>query len=171
MNSLSTETLADLIDKRYRCLIQLRDLGRKQAHLIEAGEINALLRLIATKNQLIAALQAIEKGLSPFHQQDPEQRTWTSSEVRANCQHQAEACQQLLEEVMALERSNEKQMTTRRDKVASQLQAAQAASSARGAYQAHQKTLPQGPHQSSSSPATSSTTTLQGQQLDLQSDV
>jgi len=89
----------------------------------------------------------IEQGLAPYHDQDPERRNWSTPKARAQCAQQAEACQQLLSEVMELERQNEQNMIARRDQVAAQLQAAQAAGAARGAYQAHQRSTPQGPHQ------------------------
>lgn len=134
-----TKKLAGLIAKRHLCLSQLRDLGLKQSALIHAGEINSLLRLIGAKNQIIAALHAVEKELAPFHEQDPESRQWESPEARAQCAAQAAQCTKLLEEVMQLERNNEEIMTKRRDQVAEQLQVAQAANAARGAYQAQQK--------------------------------
>lgn len=171
MNTHTTKELADFIDKRYRCLTQLRDLGRKQAALIEAGEMPALLRLISTKNQLIAALQAIEQGLAPFHQQEPDQRVWESAEARAECSKLAESCQQLLQEVMTLERQNEQNMIHRRDKLASQLEVAQAANNARGAYQAHQQSPMKGPHPTHPTAVAPITTPSHGHQLDLQSDV
>ncbi len=169
VHSLSTTSLADLIDKRHRCLLQLRDLGRKQSESIATGEMGPLLRLISVKNQLIAALQTIERELAPFHAQDPEQRDWSTAEARVQCAQKAEWCRLLLAEVMELEQQNEQNMVQRRDQVATQLQAVQAASNARGAYQAHQLSTPQGPHAqlgTSALPLTSN----HGQQLDLHSD-
>ncbi len=166
----TTTELANLIDKRHRCLVQLRDLGRKQAELIEAGEMSTLLRLISTKNQLIAALQAIEQALAPFHQQDPDQRQWHSTELRAHCSKLAAECQRLLQEVMELEKRNELNMIERRDQLAVQLQAAKAASTARGAYQAHQISPPQGPHHSTATPIAPLSASNQGEQLDLHSE-
>lgn len=176
MNSLTTTNLADLIDKRHRCLLQLRDLGHKQAELIAAGEMGPLLRLISAKNQLIAALQSIEQALAPYHAQEPEQRNWQTTQARAQCAQQAEACQQLLSEVMMLERQNEQNMIARRDQVANQLQTAQAAGAARGAYQAHQRATPQGPHHTQHTPVAplanaSLANSGHGQHLDLQSDI
>lgn len=139
MTSLATEKLADLIGKRLSCLTQLRDLGRKQSDLISTGEMGSLLRLIAAKNRLIIALQAVEQQLAPYHAHDPESRQWESPERRAECAVQASACTQLLEEAMQLERDNEKKLTLRRDCLAGQLQAAQAAGTARAAYQAQQR--------------------------------
>ncbi|MGI9429269.1 MAG: hypothetical protein ACR2NM_11470 [Bythopirellula sp.] len=170
MSSLATENLADLIDKRHRCLLQLRDLGRKQAELIASGQMGPLIRLIGAKNQLIAALQSVEQGLAPFHAQNPDDRLWPSTEARDRCAEQADASQQLLSELMELERQNEQNIVERRDKVASQLQAAQAAGTARGAYQAHQMSTPQGPHTVQNNSPTPMTGDLHGHHLDLHSD-
>jgi len=189
VNLPSTTDLAEFVDKRHRCLLQLRDLGHKQAEWIAAGEMGPLLRLIAAKNQLISALQSIEQGLAPYHDQDPEQRSWSTPEARVQCAQQAEACQRLLSEVMELERQNEQNMIARRDHVASQLQTAQAAGTARGAYhagtargayQAHQFSTPQGPHRTQTTPIAPLANNLSaddspghwphGHQLDLHSD-
>lgn len=143
---LQASKLADLIAKRHTCLLQLRKLGLKQSELISAGDMGTLLRLISAKNQLIVAMQAIEKELAPFHEQDPEGRQWSSPDARAACADQAAHCKVLLEEVMRLEQENEKLMALRRDQVANQLQVAQAASTARGAYQAQQLAAPPRPH-------------------------
>ena len=80
MTELSTTRLADLIAKRRRCLEQLLELGRRQAELIAAGNMADLMRLLAAKQQLIAALQTLEKELAPFHDEDPDSRRWASPE-------------------------------------------------------------------------------------------
>ena len=69
----------------------------------------------------------------------------------------------MLAEIMDMERHNELKMTERRDLVASQLQAAQSASTARRAYQVHQR--------QSSKPLAYDTDHSLTTQLDLQSEV
>jgi hypothetical protein len=133
----STTLLADLMLKRRKCLTQLRDLGARQAQLIAAGEMADLLRLVAAKQQLIVALQALEKQLAPFHGQDPDRREWASPEARAQCAADGEACRQLIREVMAMEQDGERQMTTRRDDVANQLRSVASGGRVREAYQAN----------------------------------
>jgi hypothetical protein len=135
---LNSNMLADLIAKRLRCLVKLRDLGLKQSELIAAGDMAPLLRLLAAKNQWIVAVQTIEKDLTPYHEQDPEQRAWDSQDARSQCASQAAQCKQLLDEIMQMELQNEERMTQWRDQVASQLQMAHAAGSACSAYQAQQ---------------------------------
>ncbi|QDT00060.1 hypothetical protein [Adhaeretor mobilis] len=138
MDKLTTDKLAELVSKRLACLKQLCAIGRKQSELIAADKIGDLLRLISTKQRLILALQAIERELQPFHEQHPESRVWPSLQARQQCAAQAEVCQKLLAEVMALEQANEQQMTIRRDQTASQINTAASASKVHGAYQAQQ---------------------------------
>ncbi|MCH2115166.1 MAG: hypothetical protein MK171_09700 [Pirellulales bacterium] len=128
-----------LIAKRLSCLTKLRDLGCKQSDLVTAGAISDLLRLIAAKNQLFVMLQAVEQQLTPYHADEPENRQWESSEQRTHCATQVSASTQLLEEVMQLERDNEKKMVRRRDALAGQFQAAHATSAAHTAYRTQQQ--------------------------------
>lgn len=137
VTDLSTDKLAELVEKRHACLVQLHKLGEKQSEFIISGEISSLLRLLSVKNQLIVALQSIEQQLGPFHEQDPDQRQWASAEEHQKCSAQAAECSQLLERVMRLESENEAKMTQRRDQIAQQLQTAQNSASARRAYQGY----------------------------------
>lgn len=137
MPDLTTTRLADLISKRRRCLVQLLELGRRQADLIAAGNMSDLMRLLAAKQQLIAALQTLEKELAPFHDEDPESRRWSSPEERMRCAADADQCRQLIQDVMALEQTGERQLTVRRDEAAVQLRAVGAAGRVRDAYRSH----------------------------------
>jgi flagellar biosynthesis/type III secretory pathway chaperone len=139
MAELSTQLLADLVSKRRKCLVQLRDLGLRQAQMIADGEMAELLRLVSAKQQLIVALQAIEQQLAPFHEQDPETRQWESTEARNRCAENAEACRGLIQEVMAMEQAGERQMIERRDAVANQLRTVAAGTRVRDAYQAQSR--------------------------------
>jgi flagellar biosynthesis/type III secretory pathway chaperone len=135
MPDLTTTRLAEVISKRRRCLEQLLELGRRQADFIAAGNMTDLMRLLAAKQQLIAALQTLEKELTPFHDEDPDSRRWSSPEERARCAADADHCRQLIQEVMSLEQSGERQLTVRRDETAVQLRAVGAAGRIRDAYQ------------------------------------
>jgi hypothetical protein len=137
MVELSTTRLAELITKRRKCLAQLRELGTRQGELIADGNMTALLRIFSAKQELIAALETVERELRPYHDEDPEARQWTSPTARAACAADAEECRRLLTEVMALEQAGERQMTVRRDSVAGELRSLSAAGRVREAYQAN----------------------------------
>ena len=139
MTDSSTNRLVELIDKRQRCLVALHELSTRQSGMIADGDMSALLRSFSVKNQWLVALQAVERDLAPFHQQNPEERVWASEAVRQQCAEKAATCNQLLRELMKLEKQNEQEMTQRRDRVAAQLQNVQSADAARNAYQTQQQ--------------------------------
>jgi hypothetical protein len=134
MTDLTTTRLAELIGKRRRCLEQLLEIGRRQADLISVGNMADLMRLLAAKQQLILALQTIERDLAPYHDEDPDARTWPSAEARARCAIDAEQCRQLIQDVVTLEQSGERQLITRRDEAAGQLRHVHAGVKIRAAY-------------------------------------
>ncbi len=140
MSHSDTEQLAKVIERRHQCLQQLRDLGRRQAELAEQGDLSQLMKLLGVKNHLIGLLRTIDQELAPFRGQDPETRRWASPADRDVCRRQAQACEQLLAEVIEQERRSESTMTARRDEAANRLQGAHVAQQARRAYQ-----VPTGP--------------------------
>lgn len=137
MSVNSTDKLAQLISKRRKCLEQLRDVGRKQLELIAAGQMGDLLRLLAAKQQLLSAVELMEKELAPFQRENAEQRVWASMELRQRCAADAEACRALLAEVMEIEVACEQNATLQRDDVAGQLKTMTAAGRVRAAYLAN----------------------------------
>ncbi|MFV2065510.1 MAG: flagellar export chaperone FlgN [Pirellulales bacterium] len=142
MPGFPTDQLAELIDRKLACLSELRELGRRQAHLIADGDLTELLRLLATKQHLIAALQGIEQGLAPFRDQSPHDRRWRSPEDRRRCADKATLCRRLLAEIVQREKAGEASLARRRDDVAQQLNHVHSASRARGAYQSDSAPAP-----------------------------
>lgn len=136
MNSIPTDKLAELIAKKHGVLSQLCEIGHRQSELAERGDVPDVLKLLAVKQQLIGALQNVEQQLGPFRGEDPEARQWRKPEDRARCARQAEDCNQLLSEIVYLEKQSEDKMVARRDLVANQLQQVHSAHQARGAYAA-----------------------------------
>jgi len=137
MNStppLETEVLADLIGAKCVCLTQLRDMGRRQFELIDAGDVDALLDLLAAKQAPLMKLQRIERALDPFRDQNPEKRSWQRPQDRRHCAEQLRQCEALLSEIVSQEKCSEGLLIRRRDEAAAKLQGAHLADRARGAY-------------------------------------
>src|SRR5215470_7730002 len=138
--ALSTDQLAELIRKKHQILVRLRDVGRQQADLVGGGEIGALLKLLAGKQQLIVGLQELERLLKPFYAENPDTRVWRTPAERAECARLVNECNALLEEVVQLEKRGAEKMDARKNEVAEQLQQAHAAAHVRNAYQAQRRT-------------------------------
>ena len=134
-----TEQLAELIRKKHQVLVQLLDIGRRQADLVSGGEIAALLKLLAGKQHLIAALQELERSLKPYYAENPETRVWRTPADRTQCAAMATECNALLEEIVSLEKRGAEQMDARKNEVAEQLQQVHAAAHVRNAYQAQRR--------------------------------
>jgi flagellar biosynthesis/type III secretory pathway chaperone len=134
--TLPTTLLTDLIRRKRAVLVQLCDVGRRQQGIVERGETTALLELLAAKQTMISMLQQVERELAPFHAEDPEARVWPSADARERCARQAAECNQLLAEIVELERDSADRLAIRRNDVAAQLRQVYAAGQARDAYEA-----------------------------------
>jgi flagellar biosynthesis/type III secretory pathway chaperone len=134
---LSTKTLAELVRRKHDVLVQLCEIGRRQQRIIDDGETATLLQLLAAKQSMISSLQQVEREMAPYQIEDPDARVWPTPEERARCAQQATECNQLLEQIVALEKHSADRMTTRRNEVAAQLRNVYVAGQARDAYAAN----------------------------------
>jgi hypothetical protein len=132
--SQATELLAERMEQKLSLLLQLRDLGRHQSVLIDAGDFTQLLKLLSAKQRLIAALQTIERALDPFRGEDPDARIWASPARRQKCAEMADACEGQLRAIVEQERMSESQMAFRRDEAAARLEGAHSTAQVRHAY-------------------------------------
>jgi hypothetical protein len=137
MTAWKTDVLADLIHAKRECLLQLRDLGRRQRTLIDEGDLKGLLDLLAAKQKPLWQLQRIERALDPFRRDDPEQRAWRTPETRTRCAAALQQSKTLLAEVIQQEKYCEEALLRRREEAAQRLQGAHLAGQARQAYQPH----------------------------------
>ena len=110
MTNLPTDILMQLVRAQYTCLVQLRDLGRRQLELIDQGNVTGLLDVLSVKQKPLSDIQRIEKALDPYRGQDPEQRQWRSPQDRAACARLVEQCETLLKEIVAQEKRCEEIM-------------------------------------------------------------
>jgi flagellar biosynthesis/type III secretory pathway chaperone len=134
MMTNSTDRLAELIEQKRHVLAELRGVGEQQSALITQGDTTSLLKLLAVKQQWISTLQRLERELAPFYAEDPNSRTWRSTQDRARCAQAAAECNTLLDEIVQLEKQGAEIMTARRNEVAQQLEQAHAAAQVRSAY-------------------------------------
>ncbi|MDA1053915.1 MAG: hypothetical protein O3C40_25985 [Planctomycetota bacterium] len=131
---METEVLASLIDKKYEVLSLLRQLARAQTGIVHDGDMTRLMKLLATKQQLLNQLQDVERQLDPFRNQDPDCRRWHSPEQRQQTRDMATRCESLLNEIMLVEKQCEGQLVVRRDAAATRLQKIHSVTQATDAY-------------------------------------
>jgi hypothetical protein len=136
---LSTNKLAELVSRKRDVLLQLANVGQHQRRIVDEGDTTTLLQLLAAKQKLIVALQELEREMSPYQAEDPDARVWLSATDRARCAEQAAECNQLLEQVVALEKHSADRMIARRNEAAAQLRHVYTAGQARDAYVANRR--------------------------------
>jgi transposase len=126
--------LANAIARKAQLLELLRKLGVAQLSLVGEGDMSRLMQVLASKDSLLQQLQAIEREIDPFRDEDPERRRWASPELRQACRNDAERCAALLAEIVALDKQSEAEMSLRRDATAAQLLGMYGSQEAQGAY-------------------------------------
>ncbi|MFM2093740.1 MAG: hypothetical protein RIS70_864, partial [Planctomycetota bacterium] len=67
---METDLLASFIGNKLAVLEQLRDLSRRQTEIVAQGDMPSLLQILAVKQNLILELQAVERRIAPFRDQD-----------------------------------------------------------------------------------------------------
>ena len=131
---LSTDILAELVEKKHDLLVQLRDVGYRQMELIDGADMTQLLKLLSSKQRLLTALQDVERQLNPFRRENPDDRVWRTPADRARCAELAARSESLLAEVVEQEKRSETQLRAHRDRVAEELEGAHQAARAASAY-------------------------------------
>jgi hypothetical protein len=131
---ISTEQLALLVRRKADLLVLLKQFTEKQLGVIAGEDTALLLKLLAGKQSLVDQLQAVERELAPFREQDPEQRMWRTPEDRRQCQQLAATCETLIQEILELDRRGEGELVRRRDAAAEQLQGLHTTAHAHRAY-------------------------------------
>lgn len=131
---METEVLAGLIDNKYEVLSALRQLARAQVAIVRDGDMTRLMKLLATKQDLLHRLQQVERQIDPFRGQDPESRQWSSPRRRQQVRDMTTRCESLLNEIMLVEKQCEGELVVRRDAAATRLQGIHSVTQATDAY-------------------------------------
>lgn len=134
MSELQTNQLAEMVERKHACLQRMREMGARQLDLIRAGEMTALLDVLAAKQRLLTQLQQVERTLDPFRHDDPDARLWRTPDDRQRCAARLAECESMLAEIVQDEKLSARELTQRRDATARQLQGTHVASQARDAY-------------------------------------
>ena len=130
----ATQQLYRLICQQREVLSELKHFAEVQQKIVQQNELGKLVSLLAAKQKAIQRLQEIDRNLSPFQNQDPESRVWSSEEQRDECRRIAKECPRLLAEVMKLEQTAEETLTAQRETISQQVEQSTTRSQAATAY-------------------------------------
>ena len=130
----ATQLLYDLILEQRKILLELKHFAETQLQIVQENELGKLVSLLATKQQAIQRLQDVDRRLTPFRDQDPDSRQWSSTEQRDECRRMANECPRLLADAMKLEQASEEILTQQREQVTQQVDQSVARSQAAASY-------------------------------------
>ncbi len=129
-----TDNLYALMMLKVEVLEQLCELAKLQTTICQTSDASILLGFLSRKQPLMDQLAEVQENLSIYTNDDPEQRVWRSSEQRQVCRDASVRCQNLLAEIVLLEKQSLDEMSMRREALAAQLQDDQDGSIAAQAY-------------------------------------
>ncbi len=135
MNSLNTELLTDLVDRKLHLLLEIKHLTIEQMRLIEQDEVDALLAILNRKREAMDGLNFVQNELRPFQSQSPEDRKWKDDKTREACRGKVEQCDRLLAELIAMENSAVQTLSQERELVSQKLHAMQSSATIDRVYQ------------------------------------
>ncbi len=130
----TADRLADLVRRKQSLLAELLGVCRRQAELVDAGDVEGLLELLAWKQRHLQEVQRLESELEPYRTEDPASRVWRSEELRQETAGRLQNCRCLLADILEIEHYCERRMTARREEISRRLRAVQDAAIARQAY-------------------------------------
>ena len=129
-----TDKLHGLMAAKLEVLEQLCELAKQQSTITHSGDATILLSFLSRKQPLMDRLGELQVDLSIYAADDPAQRHWRSPELRETCRAASQRCQQVLSEIVLLEKQSLDEMSLQRDALTAQLQDGQDGTLAAQAY-------------------------------------
>lgn len=132
--ALATSEFVQLLAKKLELSIRLRESSASLEAMVTSGEWSGLMGLLATKQQTLLEMQSVDQELAPHRDTPPEARIWASATEKDRAQRMARACQELLGEVVEIEKRAESLANQKRADVEARLRSSQASGAASGVY-------------------------------------
>lgn len=134
---MSEHGLANLLEcfgREQRCYTSLLDLSRRQRELIDAGDIDLVLRVLGQKQLVLAEVADIERELEPWRRRWPRVRAELDDLSRQKLDAALHSVEELLAELIRSERESETALTASRDSVERELTRSREAAPVRRTY-------------------------------------
>lgn len=117
---MKTKELQDLLEffgREQACYTSLLDLSRQQRQYIEQSDIDPLLAVLGHKQQILARVSEIESHLQPYKQNWSALRDSLSSDERSVVDSALSTVEELLAELISIERECEEMLVGKIDLV------------------------------------------------------
>lgn len=135
MTNQDLRDLLELFGREQACYTSLLDLSRRQKEVIEHGEVDDLLQILGQKQKVLARVGEIENQLLPYKRNWPAVRAGLDGNDRQVLDLALSTVEELLAELIALERHSEDLLVKRRDLVEVELHEAAKGGAVQQVYQ------------------------------------
>jgi hypothetical protein len=141
-SSTYTERLFRLINAKLQLVESLHTLSKSQAALNPHDSMDTILGLIGRRDTIMDQIQTIQLQLREYQADDPERRTWISSERREECRRLSNQIQNLIQEILRWDGQALESMQHQRDAVANELRNGMDLQLAQRAYESFHDNAP-----------------------------
>ena len=132
-----SERLFQLVVQKLELLEQLHACSSNQMQYVDAGDMEAILEILAAKQRLLIEIEGIDQQIAQYHADDPEDRVWPSQEMREQCRERISRSDRLVCETLEYDRLAEQRLTEKRDAAKQQLQQFTNTAHVQGVYRQH----------------------------------
>lgn len=115
-------TLVELLGEQCGIYRQLNELAGRQSELVEGGDAEALLALLARRQSLIDQLTQINGRLEPYRDQWPSLWRELDESTRQRVTSLIDEVQRLLDEIVAQDERDRATLAAQRDRMADDMQ-------------------------------------------------
>ena len=116
-----SEHLYQLIEQKLKLLEQLAACSGNQMQYVDAENLEALLEILAAKQRMLLEIEGIDRQITGYHVDNPDDRVWPSQEMRSRCREMVSQCDQLVREALANDQLAEQQLMYKKNAVKQQL--------------------------------------------------
>lgn len=121
MTNSDLDDLLEYLGQEQACYTSLLDLSRQQKEVITDGEVDDLLQTLSQKQKVLARIGEIETKLLPFKQNWGDVRASLDDDDRQVLDLALGTVEELLAELIALEKESEQLLVERRDRCQAEL--------------------------------------------------
>ena len=129
-----SEHLYQLIEQKLKLLEQLNTCSGNQMQYVDAENLEALLEILAAKQRMLLEIEGIDRQITGYHVDNPDDRVWPSREMRSRCREMVSQCDRLVREALANDQLAEQQLMYKKNAVKQQLMQVSDKIRVQGAY-------------------------------------
>jgi len=133
-----SEHLFRLVGQKLELLEQLHACSGNQMPYVDADDMGAVIEILAAKQRLLIAIEGIDRQITQYRVDDPEDRVWPSREMREQCRERISQCEHLIRETLEQDRLAAQCLTEKKYAVQHQLQQLTDTAHVQGVYRRHQ---------------------------------